>query len=85
VRGLCSPPLRGGITAEVRRTEVATLRRDGYEPILTQARWYLLKRPENLTDYQDESDSRGTGAAIACGDATGFSITMDSGSPAGGA
>ncbi|MFM8436761.1 MAG: transposase, partial [Planctomycetia bacterium] len=38
---------------EVRRAEVAQLRRDGYEPILTQARWCLLKRPENLTEHQE--------------------------------
>jgi len=38
---------------EVRRAEVAQLRRDGYEPILTKARWCLLKRPENLTDHQE--------------------------------
>ncbi|RLT20556.1 MAG: hypothetical protein DWI27_00220 [Planctomycetota bacterium] len=38
---------------EVRRAEVAQLRRDGYEPILTKARWCLLKRPENLTEHQE--------------------------------
>jgi len=37
---------------EVRRQEVAQLRRDGYEPALTSSRWCLLKRPENLTDNQ---------------------------------
>jgi len=37
---------------EVRRAEVAQLRRDGYEPILTKARWCLLKRPENLTEHE---------------------------------
>ena len=37
---------------EVRRKEVAELRRDGWEPILTKSRWCLLKRPENLTDSQ---------------------------------
>jgi transposase len=37
---------------EVRRQEVTQLCRDGYEPALTKARWYLLKRPENLTDNQ---------------------------------
>ena len=37
---------------EVRRQEVAQLRRDGYEPALTNSRWCLLKRPENLTDNQ---------------------------------
>ncbi len=40
---------------EVRRGEVSQLRRDGYEPILTKARWCLLKRPENLTDHQEVS------------------------------
>ena len=34
------------------RAEGAQLRRDGYEPILTKARWCLLKRPENLTEHQ---------------------------------
>ena len=29
---------------EVRRAEIAQLRRDGYEPILTKARWCLLER-----------------------------------------
>ncbi len=37
---------------EVRRAEVSQLRHDGYEPILTKARWRLLKRRENLTDNQ---------------------------------
>jgi transposase len=37
---------------EVRRKEVAELRRDGWEPILTKSRWCLLKRPENLTEHQ---------------------------------
>ena len=37
---------------EVRRKEVAELRRDGWEPILTKSRWCLLKRPENLTVHQ---------------------------------
>lgn len=40
---------------EVGRSEVAQLRRDGYEPILTKARWCLLKQPENLTDHQEVS------------------------------
>jgi len=38
---------------EVRRAEVTQLQRDGYEPILTKARWCLLKRPENLTEHQE--------------------------------
>jgi len=33
---------------EVRRAEAAKMKQDGYEPILTKARWCLLKRPENL-------------------------------------
>ena len=37
---------------EVRRTEVAELRRDGFEPILKHSRWCLLKRRENLTEPQ---------------------------------
>jgi transposase len=37
---------------EVRRTEVAELKRDGYEPILKHSRWCLLKRRENPTDPQ---------------------------------
>jgi len=36
----------------VRAQEVRQLKQDGYEPILTQSRWCLLKRPENLTDSQ---------------------------------
>jgi transposase len=37
---------------DVRAAEVKQLKADGYEPILTGARWLLLKRPENLTDKQ---------------------------------
>jgi transposase len=37
---------------EVRAAEVKQLRDDGYEPVLTGARWLLLKRPENLTEHQ---------------------------------
>jgi len=37
---------------EVRRRESARLERDGYEPVLTKSRWFLLKRPENLTVKQ---------------------------------
>ena len=36
----------------VRAAEVKQLKADGYEPVLTGARWLLLKRPENLTDKQ---------------------------------
>jgi transposase len=35
---------------EVRRTEVAELKRDGYEPILKHSGWCLLKRRENPTE-----------------------------------
>lgn len=34
---------------EVRRSEMARLKRDGYEPVLKHSRWCLLKRPENRT------------------------------------
>ena len=37
---------------DVRAAEVKQLKRDGYEPVLTGARWLLLKRPENLTERQ---------------------------------
>jgi len=37
---------------KVRRSEVKRLEGDGYEPILRNSRWCLLKRPENLTDKQ---------------------------------
>ena len=37
---------------EVRRDEARRLKQDGYEPVLTNSRWCLLKRPENLTDKQ---------------------------------
>jgi len=36
----------------VRAAEVKQLLADGYEPLLTGARWLLLKRPENLTEKQ---------------------------------
>ena len=35
---------------EVRAEEAKRLKRDGYEPVLKQSRWCLLKRPENLTE-----------------------------------
>jgi transposase len=38
---------------EVRAGEVKELKAKGYEPILTKARWLLLKRPENLTEKQE--------------------------------
>ena len=37
---------------EVRREEARRLKEDGYEPVLKNSRWCLLKRPENLTDKQ---------------------------------
>jgi len=37
----------------VRAVEHRKMKSDGYEPILTKARWLLLKRPENLTDTQE--------------------------------
>lgn len=37
---------------EVRRAEAKRLKRDGYEHILKNSRWCLLKRPENLTDKE---------------------------------
>ena len=38
---------------EVRANEHRQMKSDGYEPILTKARWLLLKRPENLTLKQE--------------------------------
>lgn len=38
---------------EVRAQEVKVLKAKGYEPVLTKARWLLLKRPENLTAKQE--------------------------------
>jgi transposase len=37
---------------EIRAEETKRLKRDGYEPVLKQSRWCLLKRPENLTEKQ---------------------------------
>lgn len=37
---------------EVRRAEAARMERDGYEPLLKNSRWCLLKRPENRTARQ---------------------------------
>lgn len=36
----------------VRREEVKRLEQDGYEAVLKNSRWCLLKRPENLTNKQ---------------------------------
>lgn len=40
---------------EVRAGEARKMARDGYEPVLKNTRWCLLKRPENLTDQQSIS------------------------------
>lgn len=37
---------------DVRAAEARRMAQDGYEPVLKQSRWCLLKRPENLTDKQ---------------------------------
>jgi transposase len=37
---------------EVRAGEAKQMKADGYEPVLKQSRWCLLKRPENLSDKQ---------------------------------
>ena len=38
---------------EVRAKELKELKAKGYDPVLTNARWLLLKRPENLTEKQE--------------------------------
>ncbi|MDZ7840861.1 MAG: ISL3 family transposase [Gammaproteobacteria bacterium] len=38
---------------EVRAQEAKSLKANGYEPILSKARWLLLKRPQNLTEAQE--------------------------------
>ena len=40
---------------EVRAGEARQMIRQGYEPLLKNKRWCLLKRPENLTDKQQMS------------------------------
>ena len=40
---------------EVRAGEARRMVREGYEPVLKNTRWCLLKRPENLTDKQNVS------------------------------
>jgi transposase len=37
---------------DVRAAEARRMAREGYEPLLKRSRWCLLKRPENLTDWQ---------------------------------
>jgi len=39
---------------KVRSQEVKTLKKKGKEPILRKSRWIFLKRPENLTEAQDQ-------------------------------
>jgi transposase len=39
----------------VRAEEVKNLKRQGNEPILRKTRWIFLKRPENLTESQDQT------------------------------
>ena len=38
---------------EVRASEAKQLKAKGYEPVLKNTRWLLLKRPENLTERQE--------------------------------
>ena len=38
---------------KVRAEETRKLKREGYEPVLTNTRWLLTKRPENLTAKQE--------------------------------
>ena len=38
---------------QVRAGEHREMKKNGYDPILTKARWLLLKKPENLTDDQN--------------------------------
>jgi len=38
---------------EVRAGEVRQMKAHGLEPLLTNSRWLLLKRPENLTEKQE--------------------------------
>jgi len=38
---------------KVRAGEARKLREEGYEPVLKHSRWWLLKRPENLTEKED--------------------------------
>ncbi|QDV40585.1 Transposase [Stieleria neptunia] len=39
---------------QVRATEAKQLKQDGYESVLKNARWTLVKRPDNLTDRLNE-------------------------------
>lgn len=42
----------GDAINKVRAEEARQMKKDGYEPVLKNARWCLLKRPENLTEKQ---------------------------------
>ena len=37
---------------DVRAAQARRMTQEGYEPLLKKSRWCLLKRPENLTDWQ---------------------------------
>lgn len=39
---------------KVRAKEVKALKKEGKEPILRKSRWIFLKRPENLSEFQDQ-------------------------------
>ena len=39
---------------KVRNQEVKKLKKDGKEPVLKDSKWIFLKRPENLTESQDQ-------------------------------
>ncbi len=43
----------GKAVDEVRVDEARQLKDKGYEPVLKNTRWLLLKRPENLTEKQE--------------------------------
>lgn len=38
---------------QVRAAEVKQMKDDGYEPMLTNTRWLLLKKPVNLTEKKE--------------------------------
>ena len=38
---------------QVRAAEARQMKEDGYDPLLTNTRWLLLKNPENLTEKQE--------------------------------
>ncbi|MFK8081679.1 MAG: transposase [Granulosicoccus sp.] len=45
--------MRGTFSWKEAAEATRKMRSDGYEPLLTNTRWLLLKRPENLTDKQE--------------------------------